>query len=106
VAIEQPELHLHPAYQGQLADVFVNALRSRGLGPSSSSFKFVIETHSEALINRLGELVYDKKIDADDISIFVFEKSSRSEETKVRVATFDAEGLLDNWPQGFFSRNS
>jgi hypothetical protein len=35
----------------------------------------VIETHSEVLVNRLGHLVADKKINAEDINIVLFEPS-------------------------------
>ena len=103
IAIEQPELHLHPAHQAQLADIFVSALASNEkLG---SEARFLIETHSESLINRLGELVEQKKIDPDDIAIVVFEGSDGEDacDAKVRLAHFDAEGYLQNWPHGFFS---
>jgi predicted ATPase len=44
VIVEQPELHVHPALQARLGDLFVEA---------SSSRAFLIETHSEHLILRL-----------------------------------------------------
>nr|WP_321457236.1 AAA family ATPase [uncultured Cohaesibacter sp.] len=56
LAIEQPELHLHPAHQALLADVFVEAL-SLAKENEDVSHNYVVETHSEALINRLGELI-------------------------------------------------
>jgi predicted ATP-dependent endonuclease of OLD family len=55
VAIEQPELHLHPAHQAKLADMFAGTISSlRALG---TEVRMIIETHSEALVNRIGELV-------------------------------------------------
>ena len=56
-AIEQPELHLHPALQAKLIDVF-SQLASKENG---GKIKFVLETHSEAMINRLGYLINKKK---------------------------------------------
>ncbi|NQT71106.1 MAG: AAA family ATPase, partial [Desulfobacteraceae bacterium] len=47
IAIEQPEIHLHPALQAELGDVFIES----ALGESQN--KFIIETHSEHLILRL-----------------------------------------------------
>jgi energy-coupling factor transporter ATP-binding protein EcfA2 len=45
VIIEQPELHLHPRAQAQLADLFVEMSRK--------GVRFLIETHSEHLFLRL-----------------------------------------------------
>jgi predicted ATPase len=44
VIIEQPELHLHPRAQAQLADLFIK-MKSIGV-------RFLIETHSENLLLR------------------------------------------------------
>ncbi len=98
--IEQPELHLHPAHQALLADAIV------GEGRSSSKHggvDFIIETHSEALVNRIGELVAEGRVAANDVQILIFETDSDDErETNVRIADFDASGVLNNWPYGFF----
>lgn len=47
VAIEQPELHLHPAMQSELGDLFIES----ALGDNKNLF--LIETHSEHLILRI-----------------------------------------------------
>lgn len=47
VAIEQPELHLHPAMQSELGDLFIES----ALGDHKNFF--LIETHSEHLILRV-----------------------------------------------------
>lgn len=46
VCIEQPELHIHPAVQVGLGDLFIDGAVNQGLS-------FLIETHSEHLILRL-----------------------------------------------------
>lgn len=103
LAIEQPELHLHPAHQAMLADAIVG---ERGRGKSEqrpTTLQFLIETHSEALVNRLGELIHQRRVDPDDIQILIFENDMEEESsTSVRVATFDKDGILQNWPYGFF----
>ena len=105
IVIEQPELHLHPDYQAKLADVFVAAVSERTSGISSSSnagLRIIAETHSPALINRLGSLIADKIVDCKSIQVILFEQENSQSPSKVRVAEFDDEGILQNWPLGFF----
>ena len=47
IAIEQPEIHLHPALQADLGDVFIES----ALGKRKNTF--LIETHSEHLLLRI-----------------------------------------------------
>lgn len=100
VVIEQPELHLHPEYQARLADVFAASVSQ---GRNRNPVSLVIETHSQHIVNRLGELVESKKLAPEDISILLFEPSDdRKKSVKISVADFDSEGVLQNWPFGFF----
>ena len=104
LAIEQPELHLHPAHQAKLADVFVDAI-NRPVEDTDlfSEVRLVIETHSEALINRLGELVEEGKVHPDAIQVVLFSAhEDLSSPTEVTVSSFDENGGLTNWPYGFF----
>ncbi len=101
VAIEQPELHLHPAYQARLADVFANSVQSQR--DSEGGITFVVETHSEALVNRLGQLIYDKKLQSDDVVIYLFHRLAKTDATAVSKASFSTDGVLLDWPLGFFS---
>lgn len=104
VAMEQPELHLHPAYQARLANVFCRSIaRQSRPNRTVGDLRFVIETHSESLINRLGTLVYEGKVSPDDIAIYIFEKSEDSGITRIRTSSFETDGTLSNWPIGFFS---
>jgi predicted ATPase len=101
VAIEQPELHLHPAHQAKLAGMIANAmLKSRGEGGGST---ILVETHSESLINGLGKLVYEGVIKAEDIQIALFDQDEETEQTTVRLAGYRENGALHDWPYGFLS---
>jgi predicted ATPase len=103
VAIEQPELHLHPAHQASLADAFLLFSRP-DQRTKRSQLQFLIETHSESLINRLGELVYENKISKDDIQVVIFDTDPKEKyTTSTKISTFDDDGSLINWPVGFFS---
>lgn len=45
IAVEEPEIHLHPNYQSLLADMFYDAYTNYGV-------HFIVETHSEYLIRK------------------------------------------------------
>ncbi len=103
IAIEQPELHLHPAHQTTLAEAFADFCQS-DKGKRRSKVKFLIETHSADLINRFGSLVYERKIRKEDIQIVIFNDINNNQSNDVEISTFDDSGALINWPYGFFSR--
>ena len=98
--IEQPELHLHPALQARLADTMCRAVSAPRLG--DLGLTLVVETHSEAIVNRIGRLIADGKLDSDLASVVLFEPSRDGKGSSVRTATFDSDGYLQNWPFGFF----
>ena len=50
IAIEEPEIHLHPKFQSLLADMFLEAYEKYNI-------HFIIETHSEYLIRKSQVLV-------------------------------------------------
>lgn len=103
LAIEQPELHLHPAHQALLADAMVGHTSIPSKNRRRGQIHFLIETHSETLVNRLGQLISEKKVAADDVQIVIFEPSEDDERrTDVRVANFGDQGQLIDWPYGFF----
>lgn len=100
IVIEQPELHLHPAHQALLADAIVGERNSDTA--YEERIKFIVETHSEALVNRLGQLVAEGKVPHGDVQVLIFEDNKSTGITTVRIAPFNEEGVLVNWPYGFF----
>ncbi len=99
VVIEQPELHLHPAFQAKVIDLFANIVQQAK--KSNIDIKIIFETHSETMINRLGYLIYDQQLKKQDVNILAFQKNES--ETTVRHMEFDENGLICDWPVGFFS---
>lgn len=102
IAIEQPELHLHPDYQARLADVFASALQRIN---SSTNLIFFVETHSDHFVNRIGSLVASGKLKSDDIQVLVVEEQGGI--SSVTHVNFDSQGFLgSSWPLGFFTPSS
>jgi len=101
LALEQPELHLHPAFQAKLASMFADAMatsRDRG-----HMVPLMIETHSEALISQLGEIVETGGLQPSDVSVLLFEQDPQTGTTSIKQSQFDSDGVLTNWPIGFFA---
>lgn len=98
LAVEQPELHLHPKMQANLADLYCNIVAQSAVG--NNDISFVIETHSETIINRIGRLVNEKRIKPSDVAVLIVEKEIGS--SSLTRASFDDEGYLVNWPYDFF----
>ena len=106
LAMEQPELHLHPALQAELGDVFIDsALKGQNT--------FVLETHSEHLIlrilRRIRETTANKNtasapVKPEDVAMLYVQTGPEGAiVTELRV---DAHGrLLDPCPDGFFEED-
>lgn len=105
VAIEQPEIHLHPALQAELGDIFIES----ALGGKRNTF--ILETHSEHLILRLMRRMRDTARDTlpeslppvrpEDVTVLYVQ--TKGSTAVVKVLELDEEGqLLDPWPGGFF----
>lgn len=62
--------------------------------------KIILETHSEKMVNYLGELIENNVITAEDVSILLFEKENKV--TKLRSVKFNEKGYLNDWPINFF----
>jgi len=105
IAIEQPEIHLHPALQADLGDVFIQSALGAGQN------RFLIETHSEHLLlrvmRRMRETSYGElpkgvpPVTPKDVCVLFVQPKGTS--SAVRHLELDEEGqLLDPWPGGFF----
>lgn len=95
IAIEEPEIHLHPRYQSLLADMFVDAYLNYGI-------QFIVETHSEYLIRKLQNHVGKGTIKPDALS-FLYVEDGNGSEKKVREIGIAEDGrLTDKFGPGFF----
>ena len=64
--IQQPEVHLHPRAQAELASLFIDSIADR-------KQKFIIETHSDYMIKRARIEIRKGKISKDDVSLIYME---------------------------------
>lgn len=100
ILMEQPELHLHPAMQAKIADTLIKTISStREAGDCAT---LIIETHSQALVNRLGRRIREGKISPDDINVLLFQKDSELKNSSIKQISFTERGQLKDWPYGFF----
>ena len=100
ILMEQPELHLHPAYQAKIADAFINSVK--GNPESETTLRLIVETHSDTILNRIGRRVREGEISPDDVSIVLFDKGIEDKVTRIRQTTYNAKGQIMEWPYGFF----
>ena len=99
LAIEQPELHLHPKVQSEFAEFLGKVVEKLS---SNVDVRFIIETHSEAIINRVGSMIQSGNLAKDKVNVVLFNGVKEGMEDYVVESEFDDEGYLTNWPLGFF----
>ena len=105
VYIQQPELHLHPKLQAQLADVFVEQVSRDPI--------FVIETHSEHFLLRLLRRIRETyrsdiphtlfSLKAEDIVVLYVDKTKEGTSNIVQLRLSEEGEFIDRWPNGFFT---
>lgn len=100
IAIEQPELHLHPSMQDKLIDTFVSVIKYSQ--QKKLDIKIIFETHSERIINRLGYHIAKKNFSNELINILLFNKTENSS-TNITCTGYNEKGIIKDWPLGFFS---
>ncbi len=103
ILMEQPELHLHPAYQAKIADAFIGSVKANwDEDDKISHLNLIVETHSDTILNRIGRRVREGAFSPDDVNIILFEKGFGENVTKVRQTTYNENGQIKEWPYGFF----
>jgi predicted ATPase len=103
VIFEQPEIHLHPAAQAQLADLFVEYINDK----NGAVNRILIETHSEYLIRKLQVLVADpdKKISDDQVAIYYVDKDEKGDSYVEKMKLCENGQFEKAWPTGFFDKS-
>jgi predicted ATPase len=96
IILEQPEIHLHPAVQAGLADVFIDVIQNRKI-------QIIVESHSEHLLRRLQRRIAEEYEDmtSEDAALY-FCNIDDTGTSKLTELELDTYGNINNWPQGFF----
>jgi AAA15 family ATPase/GTPase len=99
IVLEQPELHLHPAAHGDLAELFARSAKE-------NDQTFIIETHSENILLRLRRLIVENDFGftKDDLIIYWIEDAELKGKELLEI-TVDEEGVFSTWPEDVFSES-
>ena len=90
--LQQPEVHLHPRGQAELASVFIQAFKN-------NDSHFLIETHSDYIIDRFRIAVRKGMLKPDDVSILYFEPNGSA--ITIHNMSLDEHGNLRDAPPGY-----
>lgn len=104
--LQQPEVHLHPTAQAALGSLFSSiageriASNARGVSRRSKR-QFIVETHSDYIIDRVRMDVRDKKtsLKPEDVSILFFERTGL--DVTIHSLRIDEQGNVLNAPPGY-----
>lgn len=101
VIIEQPELHLHPKVQADLADLLIEAIHCKE-GAAERGVQFLIESHSEHFLRRLQRRIAEETLDADQFAAYVCKPGTSESGSTIEPLRVDEYGNILNWPPNFF----
>lgn len=94
ILIQQPEVHLHPKAQAALGTFFSQLVKNHDK-------RFVIETHSDYLLDRVRLAVSEKTISPDDVNIVFLERTGL--DVKIHEIELDDIGNVVNAPPSYRS---
>ena len=97
VMIEEPEIHLHPRAQAELAEVLTEVALEEDK-------QVIMTTHSEHITGRLLTLVAEGKLTPDDVAIYAFEKDDEGVCTANDLKISD-DGRIEGSIGDFFEVN-
>ena len=90
--MQQPEVHLHPRGQAELSSLLIEIAQQ-------GKQNFVIETHSDYMIDRARVNIRGGKIPPEDVSLIYLEPHQR--DVRVHNIKFDKQGNLVGAPSSY-----
>ena len=92
--LQQPEVHLHPRAQAELSSLLAKVA-------SQGRQSFIIETHSDYMINRASIEIRKGRIKPEDVSLIYLEPKAKGGAVEVHNIRFDEEGNVEGTPKGY-----
>lgn len=89
----QPEIHLHPSVQAEFASFMLQQV-------AQSSKRYIIESHSEYLLNRIRLGIVQGVIPEEDVKVYYLQMENG--ESKVFPLSFTKNGQILGAPDDFF----
>ncbi len=96
IIIENPEAHIHPNGQAQLA-LLIAKVAKRGV-------QVIIETHSDHIINGALVATVKKEISAEQLSVYYFDRDETNHTTIANKLEVTEGGHIRRPPKGFFDQ--
>ncbi|MEO3778168.1 DUF3696 domain-containing protein [Micromonospora sp. B11E3] len=93
VLLENPEAHLHPRGQTMVARLACRAV--------AAGAQMIIESHSDHVLNGLRLAVKDGVLTPNHVALHYFDRTDDGE-IEVSSPEIDPDGMLSQWPRGFF----
>ena len=95
VILEQPEIHLHPSAQAELADLIIAAATH-----PDRRVQVILESHSEHLLLRLQRRMSEAQLlTNDDVALYFCRAARRT--SVIERLELDEYGRIGNWPENF-----
>lgn len=94
LVLDSPEAHLHPRGQSRIG-AFLAQMAAAGS-------RILVETHSDHLLNGVRLAIREGRIAPQDVSVYFF---SAQAESRVTRLSFDRNGSVSDWPEGFFDQS-
>lgn len=99
VIFEQPEIHLHPRVQAELADLFVDAIHAREHSEPRGC-QYIVESHSEHFLRRLQRRIAEGRLTNKEAALYFVH--TEGGEARIEELDVDMFGNIRNWPEDFF----
>ena len=90
--MQQPEVHLHPRGQSELSSLLIDRI-------GQEKHNFVIETHSDYMVDRARIEIMKERISPEDVSLIYLEPAGNS--VKVYNIAFDDQANLLGAPSSY-----
>ena len=96
IIVENPEAHIHPGAQAKLMELICKSAKN--------GVQFIIETHSDHIINGLLVATKNNIISKEDSSIYYFDRDEKKHATQATHLPVLNGGKIQRPPKGFFDQ--